>query len=79
MAKFNTLGMIVASLVLLFSFIRIIRENDGASSELYYWIARAAIFMFLFAIRRGLPRPYRFRDDCASPASPFMYRFRNPG
>jgi hypothetical protein len=50
MEKFNTLGMIVASLVLLFSFIRIIRENDGASSELYYWIARAAIFMFLFTL-----------------------------
>jgi hypothetical protein len=47
---FNILAMILGSLVLLFSFIRIIRENDGASQELYYWIGRAAIFMTFFAI-----------------------------
>src|SRR6266540_4244177 len=33
--KFSFLAMILASIVLLFSFIRIIRANDGASSELY--------------------------------------------
>jgi len=48
--KFSFLAMILASIVLLFSFIRIIRENDGASSELYYWFGRAIICMALFAI-----------------------------
>jgi len=48
--KFKTLAMILGSLVLLFSFIRVIRENDGASQELYYWGARAAIFMAFFAL-----------------------------
>lgn len=42
--------MILGSLVLLFSFIRVIRENDGASHELYYWFVRAAIFMAFFAM-----------------------------
>ena len=35
MQKFNFLGMILASIILLFSFIRVIREHDGASTELY--------------------------------------------
>jgi hypothetical protein len=48
--KFSFLAMILASIVLLFSFIRIIRENDGASSELYYWFGRAIFCMALFAI-----------------------------
>src|SRR5260370_39926900 len=48
--KFSFLAMILASIVLLFSFIRIIRENDGASSELYYWFGRAVFCMALFAI-----------------------------
>jgi hypothetical protein len=50
MQKFNFLGMILASIILLFSFIRVIRENDGASTELYYWFARAIICMALFAV-----------------------------
>src|SRR6266542_2724115 len=48
--KFSFLAMILASIVLLFSFIRVIRENDGASSELYYWFGRAVLCMALFAI-----------------------------
>jgi len=48
--KFELLAMILGSLVLLFSFIRTIRENDGASQELYYWFGRAVIFMTFFAI-----------------------------
>lgn len=48
--KFEILAMILGSLVLLFSFIRTIRENDGASQELYYWFGRAVIFMTFFAI-----------------------------
>ncbi len=48
--KFRFLAMILASIVLLFSFIRTIRENDGASSELYYWFGRAVFCMALFAI-----------------------------
>lgn len=48
--KYKTLAMVLGSLVLLFSFIRVIRENDGASQELYYWGARAAIMMAFFAL-----------------------------
>ena len=48
--KFELLAMVLGSLVLLFSFIRTIRENDGASQELYYWFGRAVIFMTFFAI-----------------------------
>lgn len=50
LTKFRTLAMILGSLVLLFSFIRVLKENDGASQELYYWFARAAIFMAFFAM-----------------------------
>lgn len=50
MEKFKTLGLILSSLVLLFSFIRVMRENDGASTDLAYWIARAAVFMFIFTL-----------------------------
>jgi len=50
MDKFNFLAMILASIILLFSFIRVIRENDGASTELYYWFGRAIICMSLFAV-----------------------------
>ena len=50
LTKFRTLAMVLGSLVLLFSFIRVIRENDGATTELYYWIVRAAIFMAFFAM-----------------------------
>ena len=48
--KFSFIAMILGSLVLLFSFIRVIRENDGASTELYYWFGRAIICMSLFAV-----------------------------
>lgn len=48
--KFKTLGTIVLSLVLVFSFVRILRENDGASMDLFWWVARAALFMFIFTI-----------------------------
>src|SRR5690242_9310452 len=41
--KFSFIAMILASIILLFSFIRVIRENDGASTELYYWFGRAII------------------------------------
>jgi hypothetical protein len=42
--------MTLARIILLFSLIRVIRENDGASTELYYWFARAVICMALFAV-----------------------------
>jgi hypothetical protein len=48
--KFSFIAMILASIILLFSFIRVIRENDGASTELYYWFGRAIICMSLFAL-----------------------------
>lgn len=50
LAKFRFLALILSSLILLFSFIRVIRENDGASTELYYWFGRAVFCMALFAI-----------------------------
>ena len=50
MEKFTFLAMILTSIVLLFSFIRIIRENDGASTELYFWFGRAVFCMALFAV-----------------------------
>lgn len=49
-SKLRFLALILSSLILLFSFIRIIRENDGASTELYYWFGRAIFCMALFAI-----------------------------
>lgn len=49
-SKLRFLALILSSIILLFSFIRIIRENDGASTELYYWFGRAIICMALFAI-----------------------------
>ena len=48
--KFTFIAMILVSIILLFSFIRVIRENDGASTELYYWFGRAIICMSLFAV-----------------------------
>jgi hypothetical protein len=48
--KLTFLAMILASVVLLFSFIRVIRENDGASTELYFWFGRAVFCMALFAV-----------------------------
>jgi hypothetical protein len=48
--KFTFIAMILSSIILLFSFIRVIRENDGASTELYYWFGRAIICMAIFAI-----------------------------
>jgi len=48
--KFKTLALILSSLVLVFSFIRVLRENDGASTDLLYWMGRAAIFMVLFGL-----------------------------
>ena len=50
MEKFNFLAMILASIILLFSFIRVIRENSSTPTELYYWFARAIICMALFAV-----------------------------
>jgi hypothetical protein len=48
MEKFKTLGLILSGLVMLFSFIRVMRENDGASTDMVYWVARAAVFLFIF-------------------------------
>ena len=48
--KFSFIAMILGSIILLFSFIRVIRENEGASTELYYWFGRAIICMSLFAV-----------------------------
>lgn len=54
LGKFKTLGWILTSLVMLFSFIRVIRENEGATTEVYFWIGRAAIFLFLFGFSSSI-------------------------
>jgi hypothetical protein len=41
---------ILASFILVIAFLRILRENNGASMEFYYWIGRAIFFMFLIGV-----------------------------
>jgi hypothetical protein len=41
---------VLASLILVFSFLRVLRENNGASSDFYYWVARGAFWMNLLVI-----------------------------
>jgi hypothetical protein len=46
--QFENLSMWIAAIVMMLSFARVLRENDGGSKELYYWIARLVICMILF-------------------------------
>ncbi len=48
--KFKLLAVVLISLILLFSFIKILRENEGASTDLYYWFGRAVFCLALFAL-----------------------------
>lgn len=44
------IAWILASFILALSLLRILRENNGASVEFYYWIGRAIFFLFLIGI-----------------------------
>ncbi len=46
--QLETLSMWIAAIVMMLSFARVLRENDGGSKDLYYWIGRLVICMILF-------------------------------
>ena len=46
--EFETLSMWIAAIVMMLSFARVLRENDGGSKELYYWVGRLVFCMILF-------------------------------
>jgi hypothetical protein len=46
--EFEDLSMLIAALVMMLSFARVLRENDGGSKDLYYWVGRLVICMVLF-------------------------------
>src|SRR5262249_29762910 len=48
MAQFEELSMWLAAIVMMLSFARVLRENDGGSKDLYYWIGRLVFCMILF-------------------------------
>lgn len=46
--EFENLSMWIAAIVMMLSFARVLRENDGGSKDLYYWVGRLVICMILF-------------------------------
>ncbi|HWP45248.1 MAG TPA: hypothetical protein VNO14_18545 [Blastocatellia bacterium] len=48
MGLFEELSLWIAAIVMMLSFARVMRENDGASRDLYYWIGRLVLCMILF-------------------------------
>jgi hypothetical protein len=48
MGEFENLSMWIAAIVMMLSFARVLRENDGGSKDLYYWIGRLVFCMILF-------------------------------
>ncbi len=44
------IAWVLASLVLLFSFIRVLKENNGASSEFYWWVGRQILWLNLLIV-----------------------------
>lgn len=48
MGEFENLSMWIAAIVMMLSFARVLRENDGGSKELYYWVGRLVFCMILF-------------------------------
>ena len=48
LGEFETLSLWIAAIVMGLSFARVLRENDGASKDLYYWVGRLVICMILF-------------------------------
>lgn len=44
------LAWIAASFILIIAFLRILKENNGAGMEFYYWMGRAVFFLFLIGI-----------------------------
>lgn len=48
MGEFENLSMWIAAIVMMLSFARALRENDGGSKDLYYWVGRLVFCMILF-------------------------------
>jgi hypothetical protein len=48
MSEFENLSMWIAAIVMMLSFARVLRENDGGSKDLYYWVGRLVFCMILF-------------------------------
>jgi hypothetical protein len=48
MGEFENLSMWIAAIVMMLSFARVLRENDGGSKDLYYWVGRLVFCMILF-------------------------------
>ncbi len=44
------IAWVLASIILVFSFIRVLKENNGASDDFYYWIARGTLWMQLLIV-----------------------------
>jgi hypothetical protein len=50
----ESLAFWIAVIVMLFSFARLFRENDGASKDLFWWLCRLAIIFMLFGNGRTI-------------------------
>src|SRR5262249_56006467 len=50
----ENLAFWIAVLVMMFSFARLFRENDGASRDLFWWCFRLAIIFTLFGTGRAI-------------------------
>jgi hypothetical protein len=48
MGTFEQLAFWIAGIVMMLSFARVIRENDGAAKDLFYWVSRLVVCMVLF-------------------------------
>src|SRR6185295_8260722 len=46
--EFENLSMWIAAIVMMLSFARLLRENDGGSKDMYYWVGRLVFCMVLF-------------------------------
>lgn len=44
------IAWVLASIILVFSFMRVLKENNGASDDFYYWIARGTLWMQLLIV-----------------------------
>jgi hypothetical protein len=44
------ISWVLASLILLFSFVRVLKENNGASSEFYWWVGRQMLWFNLLVV-----------------------------
>src|SRR5262249_37091320 len=49
----ENLAFWIAVVVMMFSFARLFRENDGATKDLFWWLSRLAIVFTLFGTARA--------------------------